>query len=227
VNCLVMGGQACVFYGAAEFSRDLDLLILLAPENLDRLRAALDELDAASIAVPPFDAAHMQRGHALHFRCGREDVAKLRIDVMSKLRGVDEFNELWARRTTIEVEDVQIDLLSIQDLVRAKKTQRDKDWPMIRRLVEQSYFLRQTAPSAESVDFWLRELRTPDLLIEVAAAHSSSASEVKRPAVAAALRSDVEAVERALIDEELEERKKDREYWAPLKRELEMLRRVK
>jgi len=50
---------------------------------------------------------------------------------------------------------------------------------------------------------------------------------VKRPAVAAALRSDVEAVERALIDEELEERKKDREYWAPLKRELEMLRRVK
>jgi len=227
VNCLVMGGQACVFYGAAEFSRDLDLLILLAPENLDRLRAALDELDAASIAVPPFDAAHMQRGHALHFRCGREDVAKLRIDVMSKLRGVDEFNELWARRTTIEVEDVQIDLLSIQDLVRAKKTQQDKDWPMIRRLVEQSYFLQQTAPSAESVDFWLRELRTPDLLIEVAAAHSSSASEVKRPAVAAALRSDVEAVDRALIDEELEERKKDREYWAPLKRELEMLRRVK
>jgi PHD/YefM family antitoxin component YafN of YafNO toxin-antitoxin module len=33
-----MGGQACVFYGAAEFSRDLDLLLLLAPDNLDRLR---------------------------------------------------------------------------------------------------------------------------------------------------------------------------------------------
>ena len=29
VRCMVMGGQACVLYGAAEFSRDLDLVILL------------------------------------------------------------------------------------------------------------------------------------------------------------------------------------------------------
>ena len=41
-----MGGQACVFYGAAEFSRDLDLLILPDPENLGRLRASLADLEA-------------------------------------------------------------------------------------------------------------------------------------------------------------------------------------
>jgi hypothetical protein len=34
-----MGGQACVFYGAAEFSRDLDLLILSDADNLSRIRA--------------------------------------------------------------------------------------------------------------------------------------------------------------------------------------------
>ena len=28
VRCLLMGGQACVFYGAAEFSRDIDLALL-------------------------------------------------------------------------------------------------------------------------------------------------------------------------------------------------------
>ncbi len=43
---LLMGGQACVFYGAAEFSRDLDLLVLADAENLARLRSALDALDA-------------------------------------------------------------------------------------------------------------------------------------------------------------------------------------
>ena len=32
-----MGGQACVLYGAAEFSRDLDLALLPDPDNLDRL----------------------------------------------------------------------------------------------------------------------------------------------------------------------------------------------
>ncbi len=35
---LLMGGQACVFYGAAEFSRDVDLAILADADNLQRLR---------------------------------------------------------------------------------------------------------------------------------------------------------------------------------------------
>jgi hypothetical protein len=37
VRVLLMGGQACVFYGAAEFSRDTDLAILASSENLARL----------------------------------------------------------------------------------------------------------------------------------------------------------------------------------------------
>ncbi len=36
VRCLLMGDQACVFYGAAEFSRDSDFAILAEPENLRR-----------------------------------------------------------------------------------------------------------------------------------------------------------------------------------------------
>jgi len=37
VQCLLMGGQACVFYGAAEFSRDTDLAILAEDPNITRL----------------------------------------------------------------------------------------------------------------------------------------------------------------------------------------------
>ena len=51
-----MGGQACIFYGAAEFSRDLDLLVLADADNLAQLRSALDELRAQTVAVPPFAA---------------------------------------------------------------------------------------------------------------------------------------------------------------------------
>ena len=54
VRCLLMGGQACVFYGAAEFSRDADFALLSEPDNLARLRGALEELQADTIAVPPF-----------------------------------------------------------------------------------------------------------------------------------------------------------------------------
>ncbi len=67
VRHLLMGGQACVFYGAAEFSRDCDIVIVADEENLNRLVAALDELEADCIAVPPMDWAYLDRGHAIHF----------------------------------------------------------------------------------------------------------------------------------------------------------------
>jgi hypothetical protein len=96
-----MGGQACVLYGAPEFSRDTDLAILGNAENLTRLSAALSELDAVVIAVPPFEGRYLERGHAIHFECRNPDVAGMRIDVMGRLRGVDPFPDLWARRSTL------------------------------------------------------------------------------------------------------------------------------
>jgi len=63
-----MGGQACVFYGATQFSRDVDLALLASEENFSRLLAALGELNAKRIAVPRFEPALLARGHAAHFR---------------------------------------------------------------------------------------------------------------------------------------------------------------
>ena len=168
-----MGGQACVFYGAAEFSRDADLVIVSDPENLERLRAALGELEATRIFVPELTEEFLRRGHAIHFRCAAPEANRIRVDVMSVLRGVDSFNQLWQRRTTI-ADDAgnHYDLLSLADLVQAKKTQRDKDWPMIARLVEANYAERKEAPSAEQIRFWLREMRTAPYLIDIAAAIS-------------------------------------------------------
>ena len=91
-----MGGQACVLYGAAEFSRDTDLVVLCETENLSRLQKALDELKAKPIAVPPFRIEYLNRGHAVHFRCAHPDAVGLRVDVMSVMRGVDAFEKLWA-----------------------------------------------------------------------------------------------------------------------------------
>jgi hypothetical protein len=108
VRALLMGGQACVFYGAAEFSRDTDFAIHADPPNLERLI---------------------------------------------------------------------YDLLSLPDLVQAKKTQRDKDWPMIRRLIEADRAACTAQPTSAQVRFWLREARTPTLLIEIARAFPDEARE--------------------------------------------------
>lgn len=230
VQCLLMGGQACVFYGAAEFSRDTDLAVLASEDNATRLREALDALQAEVIAVPPFDLRYLHEGLAVHFRCKHPDAFGMRVDVMSKMRGVDAFPALWERRTTIEMADGTVcDLLSPPDLVMAKKTQRDKDWPMIRRLLEAHYYENKEAPNPDQIDFWLRELRTPSLLIETSSAWpvETKAMVVERPLLRHALSGDEPALEQALMEEELAERAADREYWLPLKKELERQRRDK
>jgi hypothetical protein len=230
VRALLMGGQACVFYGAAEFSRDTDLAIVADAANLARLRRALDDLQADVIAVPPFELKYLRRGHAIHFRCRHPKALRMRVDLMAKMRGVDAFPGLWERRTTIELPDgTRCDLLSLRDLVRAKKTQRDKDWPMIRRLVEAHYFQNSAKPNPAQIRFWLQELRTSQLLVEVAQRYAMLCRQLipKRPLLAHAALGERKKLERALTAEESVERKLDRQYWLPLRAELEKLRHAR
>jgi hypothetical protein len=229
VRALLMGGQACVFYGGAEFSRDTDFAILADADNLERLGRALTELQADVIAVPKLTLEHLQRGHAVHFRCRHPESTGMRVDVMSKMRGVDDFELLWERRTVLQADDGTIyELLSLPDLIRAKKTQRDKDWPMIRRLVEADFAACRGDPSLEQVHFWLKEARTPALLVELAQAYPEEAQRTlakRQDVVQGALSANELAVETALASEEREQRLADRAYWEPLKKELEQMRR--
>jgi hypothetical protein len=222
-----MGGQACVLYGAAEFSRDTDVAVLAEPENLDRLARALSELQATCIALPPFASDYLRRGHAVHFRCQHPEAAGLRIDVMSVMRGVAAFDELWRRRTTLEVAGgTCLEVLSLPDLVQAKKTQRDKDWPMIRRLVEAHYAQHRENPNPQQVQFWLQESRTVSLLLELAQRFPDEllAATGVRPLLALAGTGDEVGLAGALEAEEKRERDADRLYWLPLRKELEALR---
>lgn len=228
---LLMGGQACVLYGAAEFSRDLDLALLPDPANLDRLEAALEELGASVIAVPPMALKYLSEGLAVHFRCGQPEVAGLRIDVMTHMRGVAPFPELWGRRTTLIFEEETLEVMALPDLVTAKKTQRDKDWPMIRRLVDVNYLNHQDEPTPERIRFWLRELRSPELLVAAARAHADAVEELAtdRPLLKLANLEDLASgsLGRALREEEDAERRLDEAYWKPLREQIERLRRTR
>lgn len=87
---------------------------------------------------------------------------------MARMRGVSEFQTLWDRRTTLQSADgARWDVMALPDLVAAKKTQRDKDWPMIRRLIEADYANAGDSPPAERSRFWLREARTPEIILEL------------------------------------------------------------
>ena len=119
------------------------------------------------------------------------------------------------------------DLLSVPDLVLAKKTQREKDWPVITALVDGHYHSLGQQPTLPRIDFWLREARTPELLAELAARFPAEARALlsTRPLLAHAVTGDLDAM-RPLLDAEVRaEQAKDRAYWEPLRREMEAFRR--
>jgi len=165
-------------------------------------------------------------GLAVHFRCQLEQVKGFRVDAMSRMRGVDPFPELWERRTTIEVDGDLMDLLSLPDLVKAKKTQRSKDWPMIQRLVEANWFQNQHEPNPARVEFWLKECRTSELLLRMVKEHSVQAARVAntRPLLLHAIAGEVLELERGLEHEQKKAMSEDKAYWEPLKKEIERLR---
>lgn len=227
VRCLLMGGQACIFYGGAEFSRDADVALLAEPDNLEKLRRALEELQAETIAVPPFQIKYLLRGHAVHFRCSHPDARGIRLDAMSVLRGLPPFPVLWERRAVVRIsEETVFDLLALPDLIQAKKTQRDKDWPMIRRLLESDYLSSEENPPHEQVRFWFLESRTPAMLLELAGKYPAILQSVRksREVLQSLPMTDEVELANLLRKEEDAVRAVDLEYWRPLRKELESLR---
>jgi hypothetical protein len=148
---------------------------------------------------------------------------------MTCLRDLPDFEVLWARRTTLRDNDGEtFELLSVEDLVQAKKTQRSKDWPMIDALVESHYKSLGGEPTPERISFWLAESRTPERLIHLAKRFSEEArAQVnRRPLIGLAISGETEALREALDAEVRAEQAKDRAYWAPLKAEFEAFRRA-
>lgn len=230
VKALLIGGQACILYGAAEFSRDIDLVIMVSSDNLENLKSALKELEAERIFYPDLSEDVLLKGHACHFRCQREDVKGLRVDIIGVMRGVDSFADLWERREEINLSEAgKIAVMGLSDLVKSKKTQRDKDWPMIRRLIESDIYNEPENPLDDKIRFWLTECRTPELLVSLTAKYPEIASSmaVIRPLLKPAIEGKHEEINKLLRDEEDKEREIDQRYWKPLRAELESWRREK
>jgi len=62
----------------------------------NRCSPAISPLNGFRIAVPRFDPKILARGHAVQFRCQPAGVEGLRIDIITKLRGVPAFDYLWS-----------------------------------------------------------------------------------------------------------------------------------
>jgi predicted nucleotidyltransferase len=140
VEFIVVGGAAAVLHGAPITTEDLDIVHRRSPENVSRLKALLDELDArirelANRRLPPQESALLGDGHVLlSTRLGPLDCLGTLIDG----RG---FEELVSHSDSIKDEGVEFLVVDLPTLIELKtKTGRAKDrlmLPILVALVEQ------------------------------------------------------------------------------------------
>ncbi len=128
VDFVVVGGFAGVLHGSALVTRDLDICAVLSPENIERLRETLKDLNPRHRTTP-------QNLSFLQIPKPGESVSNLYlqtdwgvVDILSSITGLGDFESVRTNSETFEIAGKKFRLISLPDLVRAKESLgREKD----------------------------------------------------------------------------------------------------
>lgn len=141
VEFVVVGGVCAVLHGAPVTTFDLDLVHSRTPDNLDRLAAALQVLDAyyrgqGDRRLRPTPAFLASPGHHLLMtRCGP-------LDILGTIARERSYDDLLPHSVELQLQvGLRVRLLDLETLITTKEeTGRDKDMavlPVLRRTLEE------------------------------------------------------------------------------------------
>jgi len=143
VKYLLVGGVAVVLHGVLRLTADLDLIVQLEKENLSKFVEAMKILGyTAKVPANPTDLANpeireewIKNKNMKVFSFINEKVPYKLIDIF-----VNEpipFDEAYARRQIVKAKDVEISVISFDDLISLKKmASRPQDLEDINMLEE-------------------------------------------------------------------------------------------
>ena len=127
VEFILVGGLAAIVQGAPVFTFDLDIVFLKTAENLPRLLAALQEIDARYVdpagrhIVPDADKLASFRMHQLVTSLGS-------LDVMETIGAGMSYADLVSDTRISEVAGVNVRVLGLETIILSKEqANRDKD----------------------------------------------------------------------------------------------------
>jgi hypothetical protein len=114
VQYLVAGAYAVIFYTEPRYTKDIDIWINPTPLNAKRAWNALKEFGAPlkDISVNDLCNSHMI------YQIG---VEPNRIDILMGIPGL-EFQSAWEKRQKTKYDNVNISIINIEHLIKAKKT---------------------------------------------------------------------------------------------------------
>ena len=143
VQYVLIGGLAAVLHGSPLPTLDVDICPSRTPDNLGKLAAALEEIDARirTSDAPdglrfPRDAVFLARVDLLNLVTRLGDV-----DLSFTPSGTTGFDDLSRHAVPMHIRDATIAVASLEDVIRSKEAaNRPKDQrtlPMLRQLLEE------------------------------------------------------------------------------------------
>jgi len=143
VRYVLIGGLAAVLHGSPLPTVDADICPSAEPQNLERLAAALAELEArirtpdTAEGVPfPHEAGFLMNVQLLNLmtRCGDLDIA-------FQPAGTGGFSDLATRAVNVTIRGYAVPVAALEDVIRSKEAaNRPKDQrtlPVLRQLLEE------------------------------------------------------------------------------------------
>lgn len=120
VQYLLIGGYAVGYHGYPRATVDMDIWVAIHPQNAQKLVAVLNEF---GFNLPELDVKlFLQKDKII-----RMGVPPMRLEILTTISGV-EFEPCYRNRIEDELDGVQINLISLDDLKRNKLSSgRHKD----------------------------------------------------------------------------------------------------
>lgn len=129
VEYLLVGGFAVILHGYSRTTGDMDIWVNRTNENYKKLEAAFREF-----GMPVFDMTENNFLHHPVWDVFTFGIPPSAIDVMLEVKGLI-FSEAYAERQVIKVQEMHLNILSKEYLIKAKKNSgRFKDLDDIQNL---------------------------------------------------------------------------------------------
>lgn len=110
---LIVGGYAVGVHGHPRYTGDLDIWLNPTSENAERILACVNEFGFASFGLKREDFT--KEGNIVQL-----GYPPLRIDLLTQIDGVT-FNECYQNKTQVEIEDILVNFIGYNDLLKNKK----------------------------------------------------------------------------------------------------------